>query len=144
MASGALPVLGQIREHRKQHEPAHEGQRLVQAQRVESAIDRGGAGNPAIAIDRCGPDRFDALEQRVAAIRANDVTEELAEVADVGVLRDRGRHGSVHYSGRRVSIFSQFCHAHPIPSQSKRLWRLRCTLTSSDSCAPRMSRCPSS
>ena len=144
MAGGALPVFGQIREHRKQHEPADEGQRLVQAQRVESAIDRRGAGDPAVAIDRRGPDRFDALEQRVAAIRANDVAEKLAEVADVCVLGDRGGHGSVHYIDRRVSVFSQFCHAPPIRSQSKRLWRLRCTLTSSGSCAPRTSRCPSS
>ena len=79
--SARLSILGKVREHGEQHEPADEGQGLVQAERLEPAIDRGGPRDPAEAIDRRGPDVLDALEQRVAAVGADDVAEQLSEGA---------------------------------------------------------------
>jgi len=90
-----LSIFGQVREHGEQHEPANEGQRVVQAERVESPIDRGGPRDPAVAIDRAAADVFDALEQGVAAVRADDVAEQFSQIADVRVLRDRCRHVSL-------------------------------------------------
>jgi hypothetical protein len=101
LALGALAILGKVCEHGKQHEPADEGQGLVQAERLEAAIDSGSRRDPAEAIDRRGPDALDTLEQRVTAVGADDVAEQLPEVADVGVLRDRcwrRRHEGLHSS----------------------------------------------
>jgi hypothetical protein len=94
-ADGGLSILGQVREHGEQHEPADEGQRVIQAQGVEPSIDRARAGDAAVAIDRAAANVFDALEQRGAAVRTDDVTEQFSQVADVRVLRDRSRHDSL-------------------------------------------------
>ena len=101
LALGALPILGKVREHGKQHEPANEGERLVQAERLEPAIDRGGARDPAEAIDRRGPDVLDALEQRVAAVGADDIAQQLPKVPDVRVLCNRSRRR--HHEGLQSS-----------------------------------------
>ncbi len=74
----ALPVLGQIGEHREQHEAAHEIERLVEAQRLEPGIDRAGIGEPAVAIDRGRADRLGPFIKRVAAIAADHVAQQLA------------------------------------------------------------------
>jgi hypothetical protein len=56
MTRGALAVLGQVREHREQHEAAHEGQRVVESKGIEAAIHGRLAGDPTVAIDRGGAD----------------------------------------------------------------------------------------
>ena len=86
-----LPVLGQVREHREEHETAHEGDRVVEAQRVEPRIDRLGPGNPAVPVDARRADIFGLPEQLLAAIGADDVAENPPEIADVGILRDLDR-----------------------------------------------------
>ena len=84
----SLPVLGEVGEHREQHEAAHEGERVVEGERVEPGVDRIRTGDAARAVDRDRADIFDAAEQRVAAIGADHVPQQLAEEADVGILRD--------------------------------------------------------
>ena len=90
----ALPILRQIGEHREQHEAAHEGERVVEPQRVEPGIDAVRLRDAAMPIDRGGADIFDPPEQLVAPISADHVAEQAAEEADVGVLRDWG---ACHY-----------------------------------------------
>jgi hypothetical protein len=63
----ALAILGEVGEHREQHEAADEIERLVEAEPVEPRIDRAGAGDAAVAVDRSGADIFDALEQLAAS-----------------------------------------------------------------------------
>ena len=87
-AGDALPVLGEIGEHREEHEAAHEGERVVEAERVEAGIDRVRRDHAAMPVDRGRADIFDPPEQRVAAIGADDVAEQLAEEADVRILLD--------------------------------------------------------
>ena len=50
--SAALPVLGQVGEHREQHEAAHEGERVVQAQRSEAVAVRRLRGHAPMAVHR--------------------------------------------------------------------------------------------
>ena len=87
-----LPILGKVGEHRKQHEAADEREGIVEAERIQPAIDGGRAGDAAVAIDRGRANVFDALEQRIAAVCANDVAQQPAEIADVRILRDRRGH----------------------------------------------------
>jgi len=51
LGGDALPVFGQIGEHRKQHETAHEGDGIVEAQRLQPRIDRLGARDAAMPVD---------------------------------------------------------------------------------------------
>jgi len=88
LGGDALPVFGQIGEHRKQHEAAHEGDGIVEAQRLQPRIDRLGARDAAMPVDARRPDIFGLPEQLLAAIGANDVAEDSPEIADVGILRD--------------------------------------------------------
>ena len=57
----ALPVLGEVGEHGEQHEAAHEGERVVEAQRVEARIDRVRRDDAAMPVDRGRADIFDPL-----------------------------------------------------------------------------------
>ncbi len=86
-----LPVLGKVGEHRKQHEAAHESNRVVEAQRIEPRVDRLGPRDAAMPIDTRRADIFGLTEQFVAAISANDVAEDPPQIADVRVLRDLDR-----------------------------------------------------
>jgi hypothetical protein len=83
-----LPVLGEVGEHREQHEAADEGEGVVEAERVEPRIDRIGIDDAARAVDRIGSDIFDPPEQLLAAIGPDHVAEQAAEEADVGILGD--------------------------------------------------------
>src|SRR3546814_12913163 len=74
-----LPVLGQVGEHRKQHETAHERDGVVEAQRLQPRIARLGPGDAAMAIDARRSDIFGLAEQFLAAIGANDVAERSEE-----------------------------------------------------------------
>ena len=87
----ALPILGQIGEHRKQHEPAHERDGIVETQRIKPRIDRLGPRDAAVPVDARRADIFGLPEQFVAAIGANDVAENPPQIADVGILRDLDR-----------------------------------------------------
>ena len=87
----ALPILGQIGEHRKQHEAAREIERLVKRQPIEAGIDGVRPGAPARAIDRGRSDIFDPPEQCIAAIGADDIAQQRAEKTDVGIVGDRGK-----------------------------------------------------
>jgi hypothetical protein len=89
----ALPVLGEVGEQGEEHEAAHEGERVVEAQRIEPGVDRVRRHHAAMPVDRGGPDIFDPPEQGLAVIVADDVAEQLAEKAYVRVLLDcRLRH----------------------------------------------------
>ena len=102
LGGDALAVLGEIGEHREQHEPAHEIERLVERQPVEPEIDL--APHAAMPIDRRRADIFGAPEQLVAAIGADHVAEQLAEKADVGIVGDRGKlgHGAMLHRSKAV------------------------------------------
>ena len=71
--------------------PAHERERVVEAERVEPLPRRALAGHAAIAVDRACADAFDALEQGCAAVGTDDIAEQAAEIADVRVLGNRSR-----------------------------------------------------
>ena len=91
----ALAILGQVGEHREEHEAAREIERLVQRQPVEPAIHRACPRDAARAIDRGGADIFDALEQLLAAIGTDYVAEEPTEEANILVICDReASHGA--------------------------------------------------
>ena len=98
----ALQILGQIRQHREQHEAAHECNRLIEAERIEARLDAAPGVHATIAVDRSGADVFDAPEQRLTAVFANHVAEQLAEKADVRVLGD--------HQGRLRACDFDFCH----------------------------------
>ncbi len=117
-----LPVFGQIGEHREQHEGAHECERVVGVQRFEPATGGGGVGDAAIPIHGARADALDLLEQPVAAVSADDIAQQFAEITDVGVLGDRpGRRcvrrcgGGIHaiglhdFVGRSVRRLSDAC-----------------------------------
>ena len=89
----ALPILGQIGEHREEHEAAHEVDRFVQVEPFELEVDRRAVAAVAVPLDRGAANRLRRLEQRLAAIVADHVAEQRAEIADVGVVRDRGKTG---------------------------------------------------
>ena len=91
LGGDTLPVFREIREHRKQHEAAHKGDRVVEAERIEPRIDRLGPRDPAMPVDARRADIFGLAEQFVAAIGANDVAEDPPQIADVGILRDLDR-----------------------------------------------------
>src|SRR3984957_12414922 len=106
--SGALPVFGQIGQHGKQHEAAYEGNSLVERQRVQARRQAARVGEAAMAVDGGGADRFDALKQNLAAVAADDVSQQLAEEADISVLSD-GRelgHDGAHISPAAASALS--------------------------------------
>jgi len=84
----ALPVLGEVGEHREEHEAADEIERFVLAQRAETGVDRRVRDDAAIAIHRGRADIFDAAKQGVAAILPDDVAEDSAKETDVGILLD--------------------------------------------------------
>jgi hypothetical protein len=113
----ALPVLGEVGEQREQHEAAHEGERVVEAERVEAGIDRVRRDHAAMPVDRGRSDIFDPAEQCVAAISADDVAEQLAEEPYVRILLDRGllhrRRGLPPASGAidRIVVAIEFARA---------------------------------
>src|SRR3546814_14228809 len=74
VCSADLPVLGQVGEHRKQHETAHERDGVVEAQRLQPRIARLGPGDAAMAIDARRSDLFGLAEQFLAAIGPTDQT----------------------------------------------------------------------
>ena len=86
-----LPILGQVREHREEHEAAHEGDGIVKAQRIEPRVDRLGPRDAAVPVDARRSDIFGLPEQLFAAIGADDVAEDSPEIANVGILRDLDR-----------------------------------------------------
>lgn len=95
----ALPVFGQIREHRKQHEAAHEGKRIVDAEGFQM-LTGAATAHAAIAVDRGRADALDAFEKRHTAIGTYHVAKQATEIADIGILRDRNRR-NLHYLLRR-------------------------------------------
>src|ERR1700686_464304 len=91
----AVQILGKIGQHREQHEAAHKGDRLIEAERIEARLHAAQLGHTAKAVDRVGANIFDATEQCLATVFANHVSEQLAEKTDVRILgndRGRGRH----------------------------------------------------
>ncbi len=86
----ALTVLGEVREEREEPEPAHESERLVEIHIVDGK--RNVAAGP-VAFDRRRADRLGPLVQRVAAVGADDVAKQFAEIDDVGIVAERGHHG---------------------------------------------------
>ncbi len=103
----ALAVLGEVGEHREQHEAADEIERLVEAELFEAEIDRAivaglAFGGVSVALDRGFADRLGGLEQTLAAIGADDVAKQFAEETDVGIVRDCGEasHHSLLRCGR--------------------------------------------
>ncbi len=112
-----LPVFGEVGEHREQHEAAHEGERVVEGERVETGVDRVRSRDAARAIDRDRADIFYAAEQRVAAIGADHVPQQLAEKADVGILRDGevGGHSDVLQRSRSRVNRSLRCSSSLLP-----------------------------
>jgi hypothetical protein len=87
-----LAILGQIGEHRKEHEAAHEIERLVERQAGEQHLDRIAVAAVAMPFHRGPADRLRRLEQRLAAVSADHLAQLCAEEADVGVVGD-GRQG---------------------------------------------------
>ena len=85
-----LPVFRQIGEHGKQHEAAHEGDRLIEREGLKACRQAARVGDAAITVDGGGPDGLDALEQCLAAVVADYVAQKLAEESNVGVLSDGG------------------------------------------------------
>jgi len=102
-----LSVLGEVREHRKQHESARERQRLVEAQRIEPAVDI--ARHAAMTIDRGRTDIFDPPIQRLAPQFADDVAQDAPKKADIGILRDgfRGHDTMLHCGIVSVNLWGQ-------------------------------------
>ncbi len=98
----ALAILREIGEHGKQHEGPHEGQGIVQTEGIEPAIHRGRIRDTPIPVDRTGADALDTLEKPGAAIGPDDISQKLAEIADVGVLGN-GFGGGYHAGGLRVA-----------------------------------------
>src|SRR6185312_5643013 len=84
----ALPVFSEVWELGKEHVGAHEGQSVVRAQGFEPASERTAVAEPAMPLDGARADALDALEQRLTAVRSDDIAEQLAEIADIGVLGD--------------------------------------------------------
>ena len=76
--------------HRRLAGRDHVRLRVVEAQRIEPRIDRLGPRNPAMPVDARRADIFGLAEQLLAAISADDIAQDPAEIADVGVLADRG------------------------------------------------------
>src|ERR1017187_8889036 len=77
---------------REKHEAAPESNGLVEAERVQARFDAAHLGHTAITVHRCGTYIFDAAEQRLAAVFADHIAEQLTEKAHIGVLcDDRGR-----------------------------------------------------
>jgi hypothetical protein len=91
----ALAVLGQIGEHREEHESADEIERFVEAQVLQVTMHRIAVARAAMALHRRPPDRLCRLEQRLAAIGANDVAELCAQEAHVGIVGDRRKRSGV-------------------------------------------------
>ncbi len=87
----ALPVFGKIGQHGEQHEAAHEGDGLVERQRLESSPQPAGVGDPPVAVDGRRPYGFDALKQGLAAVGTNHIAQEFAQKSNIGVLSDGGR-----------------------------------------------------
>ena len=75
LGGDALPVLGEVGEHREQHEAAHEGERVVEGEGID-AVDAVRIDNAARAVHRGGANIFDPAEQRLPAIGADDVAEQ--------------------------------------------------------------------
>ena len=89
LGGDAPAVLGEVGEHRKEHEAAHEGERVVEAQRRQRRLDCFLVGLAARLVDGGGANALDPLEQILAAMIADDVAEDPSEIADVGILGDR-------------------------------------------------------
>ncbi len=89
IVESALSVLGEIRQHREQHEGPDECQRVIETERVQTPIHGvRRLGYAPIAVDRACPDALNALEQLDAPVGTDDVAQKLAHVPDVGVLGD--------------------------------------------------------
>ncbi len=86
IAHHPLAVFRQIGEHREQAEPAHEGKGIVEAQLLQPKIRRRLAAMP---LDAGRANTFGVFEQILAAMFADDIAQQLAEIADIGVLLDR-------------------------------------------------------
>jgi hypothetical protein len=99
----ALAILGQVGEHREQHETADEIERLVEAEVLEMLVDRVAAAGAAMALDGGAADRLRRLEQGIATIGADDVAELRAEEADVGIVGDGGERSGVDGSHARYA-----------------------------------------
>ncbi len=84
-----LTILGEVGEHREQHETADEGERIVEAERIEPRIDVMRIDNTSCAIDRGRADIFDPSKQLFSAICLDHIAKQAAKKADVGILRDR-------------------------------------------------------
>ncbi|KAI1692061.1 hypothetical protein DdX_21455 [Ditylenchus destructor] len=82
----ALPVLGQVGEHREQHEAAHENRAVVEVQAAEARIDAVRAGDAAMPVDRCRSDIFDSPDNASPPIGADHVAKDAAQIADVGLF----------------------------------------------------------
>ena len=89
-----LSILGEVGEHREQHEAAHEIDRRIEVEpfdpqhRRPCPLRSGVVG--AMVLDRRLADRLDRREQIVATTGADHVAEQRSEVTDVVVVGDRG------------------------------------------------------
>ena len=84
----ALPVLGQVGEHREQHEPADEIERLVKCQRIEPAVHCIRACHAAMPVDRRRADILSPPIERFAAQLADDIAQDATEKSYIGILCD--------------------------------------------------------
>ncbi len=84
---GAPPVFGEVRQHGKQHEAAHERDGLVERQSLQPRRQTAWISDAPIAIHGCGADGFDPLEHGFPAKGADHAAQQPAEESHVGVLR---------------------------------------------------------
>jgi hypothetical protein len=87
----ALPVLGKIRQHGKQHEAAHKGHGLIERQCLPTCRQPARVGYAAVAIHGGGSYRFDSIQQRIAAVGADDFAQQPSKESDIRILGDRRR-----------------------------------------------------
>src|SRR5450755_1922384 len=83
-----LPILSQIRQHRKQHEAAYKGDRLVERQALQPSREAPWVRDTAIAVDGCRANGLDALKECIATVRSNHISQQFPKESNIGVLRD--------------------------------------------------------
>jgi hypothetical protein len=99
LARPALSIFGEIREHRKQHEAANEGHRFIERESFQTARQNAGVRDAAETVNGSGPNRLDALKQRLSSVNPDYIAKKLAEKSNIRILSDhRGR--LIHTSQR--------------------------------------------
>jgi hypothetical protein len=94
-----LPVLGEIRQHREQHETADKGQRVVEPQPHQTLAIAARPADAPEPVHRLGTDALDTLVDRGTAVGPDHITQQPAQVTDIGVLCDGAGRGDCCDSG---------------------------------------------